>query len=86
MVGPLDPGDDRDPQLVTSGPGPTIQDVLLQTPTVMTKKIRRRIYNVTGRLVRTGRRLVLRLPRRWPWAGLITAALERLRALPAASG
>jgi hypothetical protein len=58
----------------------------LQTPTVMTKKIRRRIYNVTGRLVRTGRRLVLRLPRRWPWAGLITAALERLRALPAASG
>jgi hypothetical protein len=52
----------------------------------MTNKIRRRIYNVTGRLVRTGRRLVLRLPRRWPWAGLITAALERLRALPAASG
>lgn len=53
---------------------------------VMTKKIRRRIYNVTGRLVRTGRRLVLRLPRRWPWAALITAALKRLRALPAASG
>jgi Transposase DDE domain group 1 len=51
----------------------------LQTPTVMTKKIRRRIYNVTGRLA-------LRLPRRWPWAGQITAALERLRALPAASG
>jgi len=58
----------------------------LQTPTVMTKKIRRRIYNVTGRIVRTGRRLVLRLPRRWPWATQITAALERLRALPAASG
>lgn len=58
----------------------------LQTPTVMTKKIRRRIYNVTGRLIRTGRRLVLRLPRRWPWAQQITQALERLRALPAASG
>lgn len=58
----------------------------LQIPTVMTKKIRRRIYNLTGRLVRTGRRLLLRIPRRWPWAGEITAALQRLRALPAASG
>ena len=58
----------------------------LQAATVMTKKIRRRIYNVTGRLVATGRRLVLRLPRRWPWAGQIIAALQRLRALPAASG
>lgn len=58
----------------------------LSTTTVMTKKIRRRIYNVTGRLVRTGRRLVLRLPRQWPWAGQITDALKRLRALPTASG
>lgn len=58
----------------------------LETPTVMTKKIRRRIYNVTGRLVRTGRRRLLRLPRRWPWAEQITTALKRLRALPAASG
>jgi hypothetical protein len=53
---------------------------------VMTKKIRRRIYHVAGRLVRTGRRLVLRLPRRWPWAAQIAAALDRLRALPTASG
>lgn len=52
---------------------------------VMTKKIRRRIYGVPGRLVRTGRRLLLRLPRRWPWAGDIRAALDRLRALPKAS-
>ncbi|HEX2893063.1 MAG TPA: IS1380 family transposase [Marmoricola sp.] len=50
---------------------------------VMTKKIRRRIYNVTGRLVRTARRVVLRLPRRWPWASQIATALDRLRALPA---
>lgn len=50
---------------------------------VMTKKIRRRIYNVAGRLVRTGRRLILRLPRRWPWAAQIAAALDRLRAIPA---
>lgn len=53
---------------------------------VMTKKIRRRIYGVAGRLVRTGRRFTLRLPRRWPWAGQITAALDRLRALPGVSG
>ncbi len=53
---------------------------------VMTKKIRRRIYTVTGRLVRTGRRVILRLPRRWPWAQLITDTLDRLRALPAPSG
>ncbi|GAA1515899.1 hypothetical protein GCM10009788_20250 [Nocardioides humi] len=41
-------------------------------------------HNLT--MIRTGRRLVLRLPRRWPWAQQITAALQRLRALPAASG
>jgi hypothetical protein len=58
----------------------------LQIGPVMTKKIRRRIFNTTGRLVSTGRRLVLRLPRRWPWAGQIATALQRLRALPAASG
>ena len=53
---------------------------------VMTKTIRRRVYTVAGRLVRTGRRAILRLPRRWPWAGQIIAALDRLRSLPAASG
>jgi hypothetical protein len=53
---------------------------------VMTKTIRRRIYTVAGRLVRTGRRVILRLPRSWPWAAQILAALERLRTLPAASG
>lgn len=52
---------------------------------VMTKKVRRRLYNVGGRLVRTGRRLILRLPRRWPWSALIITALDRLRALPAPS-
>ena len=53
---------------------------------LMTKTIRRRVYTVAGRLVRTGRRVILRLPRRWPWASQILAALNRLRALPAASG
>lgn len=58
----------------------------LETAPVMTKKIRRRIYNVTGRLVHTARRTVLRLPRRWPWAGQLIEALQRIRALPAPSG
>jgi hypothetical protein len=53
---------------------------------VMTKRVRRRVYNVAGRLVRTGRRLILRLPRCWPWNQLITDTLDRLRALPATSG
>ena len=30
--------------------------------------LRRRIINIPGRLAATGRRLVLHLPRRWPWA------------------
>lgn len=49
---------------------------------VMTKKIRRRVYNLTGRIVRTSRKIILRLPSRWPWATDITQALARLRALP----
>jgi hypothetical protein len=53
---------------------------------VMTKKIRHRIYGVPARLVRTGRRTILRLPRSWPWAAQITATLQRLRRLPSASG
>jgi hypothetical protein len=52
----------------------------------MTKQVRHHIYGVAGRLVRTGRQLRLRLPRRWPWASVIIAALDRLRALPAVSG
>ena len=58
----------------------------LQLGHVMTKKIRRRIYAVAARLIHTGRKTILRLPRRWPWAQQILDALTRLRALPAASG
>lgn len=49
---------------------------------VMTKSVRRRLYAVAGRLIRTGRRTILRLPSRWPWARQIIAALQRLRTLP----
>ena len=37
-------------------------------PTARWATLRRRIIAVPARLASTGRRLVLHLPRRWPWA------------------
>ncbi len=47
------------------------------------KRVRQRLLHVAGRIARSGRRVVLRLPRSWPWAQALVAAFERLRALPA---
>ncbi len=47
------------------------------------KRIRQRLLHVAGRLVRSARRMALRLPRSWPWAEALAAAFTRLRALPA---
>jgi hypothetical protein len=49
------------------------------------KRVRQRLLHVAGRLVRSGRRVMLRLPRSWPWAEALVAAFARLRALPVAS-
>jgi len=49
------------------------------------KRVRQRLLHVAGRLVRSGRRVALRLPRSWPWAQALVAAFARLRALPVAS-
>lgn len=49
------------------------------------KRVRQRLLHVAGRIVRSGRRVRLRLPRSWPWAEALVAAFARLRALPAAS-
>jgi hypothetical protein len=49
--------------------------------TVM-RTLRSRIFALPGRLVNRSGRLVLRLPKRWPWATTFTGALIRLRALP----
>lgn len=49
------------------------------------KRVRQRLLHVAGRLVRSGRRVTLRLARSWPWAAALVAAFARLRALPAAS-
>ena len=47
------------------------------------KSLRHRLLKVPGRLVRSGRRLRLRMPERWPWEAEFMAALARLRLLPA---
>lgn len=49
---------------------------------VVAKTIRRRFLHLPGRLTRSGRRLRLHLPRRWPWGDAFVAAIGRLRALP----
>jgi len=46
------------------------------------KRLRQRVLHVAGRLTRSGRRLTLHLPRRWPWAEALLAAFGRLRSLP----
>ena len=46
------------------------------------KRLRYRLLHVAGRLTRHARRLVLHLPRRWPWREELLVAFERLRALP----
>lgn len=46
------------------------------------KRLRLRLLHVAGRVVRTGRRHLLRLPRGWPWADLLLAGYQRLAALP----
>jgi len=47
------------------------------------KRLRQRLLHVAGRLVRSARRITLRLQRNWPWADALAAAFARLRALPA---
>jgi hypothetical protein len=48
------------------------------------KRLRYCLLHVAARLVRSGRRLYLRLQCRWPWTRLLGSAFERLRSLPAA--
>ena len=45
------------------------------------KRVRLRLLSVAGRIVRTARRRLLRLPRNWPWAHLLLAGHRRLAAL-----
>jgi hypothetical protein len=45
------------------------------------KRLRLRVFAVSGRLARNGLRLRLRLAEYWPWAADITAAVTRLQAI-----
>jgi hypothetical protein len=45
------------------------------------KRLRLRLLAVAARLITTGRRRILRLPKRWPWADLITTGHQHLAAL-----
>jgi len=47
------------------------------------RTMRRRLLRMPGRLTRSARKWRLHLPARWPWHEDFTAALKRLRALPA---
>lgn len=47
--------------------------------------MRQRLLHVAGRMVRSGRRVALRLQRDWPWAEALVAAFARLRALQVVS-
>ncbi len=45
------------------------------------KRIRLRLLAVAGRVITTGRRRILRLSQRWPWADLVVGGHRRLAAL-----
>ena len=45
------------------------------------KRLRLRLFSAAGRLVRTGRRVRLRIAATWPWATRLTTAITRLEAL-----
>ena len=56
----------------------------LPNDTVRTARVRRqRLLRIPGRLTRTARQWTLRMPARWPWQTDFTAALTRIRELPA---
>ncbi|MGH2764936.1 MAG: IS1380 family transposase [Actinomycetota bacterium] len=49
---------------------------------VVAKTIRRRLLAVPGRITRSARKLLLHLPRAWPWRAQFVAALAALRTIP----
>ncbi len=46
------------------------------------KTLRYRLWHVAGRIVHHARRVIVRIDRAWPWAGVLVAAFGRLWALP----
>jgi hypothetical protein len=48
------------------------------------KRLRHRLFHTAARVVRTGRRVILRLQQSWPWATDLARAFTRLRTVPQA--
>jgi hypothetical protein len=46
------------------------------------QRLRYQILHVPARIVRTGRRVIMRIQHDWPWAQHLLTAYARLRALP----
>ena len=44
--------------------------------------VRTRLFRLPGRIVNHGRKMILRLPARWPWAHQYLTTLTRIRGLP----
>ena len=55
---------------------------LAEMPRATIATLRRRLFTVPGRLVRTARQRHLRLPTRWPWADPFVTALATIAAMP----
>ena len=55
-----------------------LPDTILPTA----RTLRRRLLSVPGRITRTGRKVTLRMPARWPWETQFLTVLGRLRAMP----
>jgi hypothetical protein len=71
--------------LIAQDLGAWSQKLLIDDPELKRaepKRMRYALWHVAGRLVRSGRRVVLRLARTWPWAEVLAGAFRRLRALP----
>ena len=71
----------------------TAQDLLAWTQSLLLdgelarcepKRLRYRLFHVAARITHTGRRVILHLPRSWPWRHALRGAFHRLQALPAA--
>ena len=59
------------------------QTIALPDATTKTARtLRRRLLTIPGRLARSGRRTMLRMPARWPWQADFLTALHRIRTLP----
>ena len=56
--------------------------IALGQQAVTTKTLRQRFFSLAGRITRKARRLILHLPKAWPWQDQVNTALSRLRSLP----